>query len=176
MWGEVTEVSNSTITVRPEERSPPMAAPSGLLRRDRRHAIAAIERQQRALDAVEYGRAVRADLVSLLTDAASAGEPATVPVPNFVADLDASKQTAVRAALGSRDVLLVRGPPGTGKTTFITELVLQELRRDPAVRILLASQSNAALDHALGGIHALRPGDLAAARRAARRRKGRPLQ
>jgi AAA domain len=158
MWGEVTEVSHSTITLRPEERSPPMAAPSGLLRRDRRHAIAAIERQQRALDAVEYGRSVRTELVSLLTDPASAGEPETAPVPNFVAALDASKQAAVRAALGSRDVLLVRGPPGTGKTTFITELVLQELRRDSAVRILLASQSNAALDHALGGIHALAPG------------------
>jgi AAA domain/Protein kinase domain len=155
--GEITHVELPWVTVRRGDRSAPSPAASGTLRRDRRLAIGAIERQQRALDSVEYGRAVRSDLAELLVEPARARVPASVAAPTFVADLDESKQKAVRAAMGSSDILLVRGPPGTGKTTFITELVLQELRRQPGQRILLSSQSNVALDHALAEINVLAP-------------------
>jgi hypothetical protein len=155
--GEVTAVDDPWVTLTRGERSAPSLAPSGILRRDRRLAIGAIERQQRALDAVEYGRAVRGDLADLLIAPSKAREPVLAATPTYVADLDESKQTAVHAALGSSDILLVRGPPGTGKTTFITELVLQELRRAPGLQILLSSQSNVALDHALAGINVLAP-------------------
>ena len=96
-------------------------------------------------------------LPELLVNPSRARKPALVPAPGFIQALDDSKKNAVQAAMGSADVLLVRGPPGTGKTTFITELVLQELRRQPGARVLVASQSNAALDHALAGIHELQP-------------------
>jgi superfamily I DNA and/or RNA helicase len=43
----------------------------------------------------------------------------------------------------------VEGPPGTGKTTFITELVLQTLRANPNARVLLTSQTHVALDNSL---------------------------
>jgi superfamily I DNA and/or RNA helicase len=64
-------------------------------------------------------------------------------------NLDEPKRHAIEAALGARDLLLVQGPPGTGKTTFITELVLQEIERNPRARILIASQTHAALDNVL---------------------------
>ena len=64
-------------------------------------------------------------------------------------DLDDAKKLAVSAALGAPDFFLVEGPPGTGKTAFIAELVAQELRRAPASRILLTSQTHIALDNAL---------------------------
>jgi hypothetical protein len=42
----------------------------------------------------------------------------------------------------------VEGPPGTGKTTFITELILQTLAANPRAKILLTSQTHVALDNA----------------------------
>ena len=72
-------------------------------------------------------------------------------------DLDEAKRTAVRAALGAPDALLVEGPPGTGKTTFITELIVQELARNPGARILVSSQTHAALDNVLEQLAELEP-------------------
>ena len=42
-----------------------------------------------------------------------------------------------------------KAPPGTGKTTFISELVYQILERQPDSKILIASQSHVAVDHSL---------------------------
>ena len=63
--------------------------------------------------------------------------------------LDDDKKEVVAAALGSTGMFAVEGPPGTGKTTFIAELVAQEIARNPRVRILISSQTNVALDNAL---------------------------
>jgi superfamily I DNA and/or RNA helicase len=48
---------------------------------------------------------------------------------------------------------LVEGPPGTGKTTFISVLVSEEIRRNPKAHILLASQTHVAIDNAIEKIN-----------------------
>ena len=58
--------------------------------------------------------------------------------------LNASQQEAVNRSLCCRDVMVVHGPPGTGKTTTMVEAVYETLRREP--QVLVCAQSNAAVD------------------------------
>ena len=72
------------------------------------------------------------------------------PTLDFYQDwLSEDKKSAVRRAVSSNELFLIQGPPGTGKTAVIAEVVLQILKQKPDARILLSSQSNVAVDHAL---------------------------
>ncbi len=66
--------------------------------------------------------------------------------------LDESQKEAVRKALATRDIFLLQGPPGTGKTAVIAELLLQILQQNPAAQVLITSQSNVAVNHALAQV------------------------
>jgi hypothetical protein len=59
--------------------------------------------------------------------------------------LNPSQREAVRFALASQDVALIHGPPGTGKTHTLVEVVRQLIRRGDSV--LVATASNTALDN-----------------------------
>jgi serine/threonine protein kinase len=64
-------------------------------------------------------------------------------------NIDADKIVAVRGALSTEDVFVVEGPPGTGKTNFIAELVLQVVKENPYAKILLTAQTHVAVDNAM---------------------------
>ncbi|KAF6221260.1 hypothetical protein HO133_002115 [Letharia lupina] len=59
--------------------------------------------------------------------------------------LNDSQRDAVRFALASREVALIHGPPGTGKTYTLIELILQLVRR--GLRILVCGPSNISVDN-----------------------------
>ncbi|KAL5978092.1 hypothetical protein ACLOJK_029209 [Asimina triloba] len=63
----------------------------------------------------------------------------------FNSNLDHSQKAAVTKALSSRDVFLLHGPPGTGKTTTVVEIILQEAKRGS--KILACAASNIAVDN-----------------------------
>lgn len=148
--GEVTRIDGSNLLLRLEQGNPNALPPRGKLKVDTRMSRASLWRQESALDAVERRTGLRPDLEDLLLDPRIAAMPFPVPEPEWVQPrLDEAKREAVVAALGADDLVLVEGPPGTGKTTFIAELVAQELRRNPDARILVSSQTHAALDNVL---------------------------
>jgi hypothetical protein len=125
----------------------------GELRLDIYAAQIAVDRQKNAVDAVQYGRSLRGDLGALLVAPEKSRRPQPPNAVEFIHEnLDETKQAAVVRALGAPDLLTVEGPPGTGKTTFISEVVLQTLRANPEARILIASQTHVALDNAMEGI------------------------
>ena len=58
--------------------------------------------------------------------------------------LNASQQHAVNEVLRAKDVAIVHGPPGTGKTTTLVEAIYETLRRES--QVLVCAQSNMAVD------------------------------
>jgi superfamily I DNA and/or RNA helicase len=106
---------------------------------------------QRQRSALERAAAARGDRTAKLRDvllgerepafSAEADEPPLDP------GLNAAQQQAVRLALAARDVALIHGPPGTGKTTAVIELIRRAVRRGE--RVLACAPSNMAVDNLL---------------------------
>lgn len=63
----------------------------------------------------------------------------------FNSNLDHSQKDAISKALSSKNVFLLHGPPGTGKTTTVVEIILQEVKR--GAKILACAASNIAVDN-----------------------------
>jgi len=59
--------------------------------------------------------------------------------------LNESQKAAVNAILNNDSLLVVHGPPGTGKTTTLTEAILQLIKEDK--KVVVSAPSNAATDH-----------------------------
>jgi hypothetical protein len=70
-------------------------------------------------------------------------------------DLDVPKQDALRELTDTVPLYLVQGPPGVGKTRLVRDLVRRRFDDEPTTRILLAAQSNAAVDHLMDELDAL---------------------
>jgi len=60
-------------------------------------------------------------------------------------ELNSSQQDAVQKALSSKDIHIIHGPPGTGKTTTLVHLILQLVKTEK--QILVTAASNAAVDN-----------------------------
>lgn len=83
--------------------------------------------------------------------------------PDFEATrpLNPEQREAVGLALAARDVALIHGPPGTGKSTVLAEVAVQAV--SAGQRLLCTAASNAAVDHLLelaldAGLPAVRVG------------------
>lgn len=70
----------------------------------------------------------------------SRSTPFPIPLPW----LNGPQQMAVNEVLRAKDVAIVHGPPGTGKTTTLVEAVYEILRRES--QVMVCAQSNMAVD------------------------------
>lgn len=64
--------------------------------------------------------------------------------------LNEYQKEAVLEALSARDLYLIHGPPGTGKTSTISEVILQEALRKN--KVIATADSNIAVDNILSNI------------------------
>ncbi len=99
-------------------------------------------------DALRRVAEAKGDRTALLRDIIHGGTPLSPPAAVGCATrlpwLNAAQEQAVRDILNTREVLVVHGPPGTGKTTTLVEAVSEVLRREP--QVLVCAQSNTAVD------------------------------
>ncbi|TGE28476.1 AAA domain-containing protein [Hymenobacter metallicola] len=62
----------------------------------------------------------------------------------YPSPLNESQLAAVRHVLAAKDVAIIHGPPGTGKTTTLVQAILETIRRER--RVLVCAPSNTAVD------------------------------
>jgi hypothetical protein len=156
---EVVEVNGDELTLTVVAGDPAQLPHRGTLELNTVRAEAALNRQRQALNAVMHRRSVNPSLRDLIADP----QQARLPGSSVVADdpgenFDADKRVILGKALNLRDVMSVEGPPGTGKTRLIEEIIVQYLRRNPKHRVLLSSQTHVALDNVIDRVRERSPG------------------
>ncbi|TWT25264.1 ATP-binding protein [Planomicrobium sp. CPCC 101110] len=112
-------------------------------------ALSQIRRLRQGFTNLEKGLAVNPNLDRLLFEE----KPPVKPLKqmeklSFHNRLNEFQQQAVSGAVSAEDLYVIQGPPGTGKTTVIAEICLQNAKK--GLKTLVASQSNLAVDNALG--------------------------
>ncbi len=104
---------------------------------------------QRQRAALEQARVLRGDRNAILRDVLLGERQPEFGVDPAVGPLDRSLNEsqidAVQFALSARDVGLIHGPPGTGKTTTVVEVIRQAIRRGR--KVLACAPSNMAVDN-----------------------------
>ncbi|XP_009989904.1 PREDICTED: DNA-binding protein SMUBP-2, partial [Tauraco erythrolophus] len=67
------------------------------------------------------------------------------PLKLYNNSLDASQREAVSFSLAQRELAIIHGPPGTGKTTTLVEIILQAVQQ--GLKVLCCAPSNVAVDN-----------------------------
>lgn len=105
-------------------------------------------RQRQALDRAAKAKRDRlAELRAVLLGEVIPAFADVVAEGPLDAALNESQRRAVDFALSAKDVAILHGPPGTGKTTAVVELIRRAVRRGQ--RVLACAPSNVAVDNVL---------------------------
>lgn len=146
--GVVTRVTQTSITIAIDDTQDGVNLDSdGLFNIMKLANDVTYKRLTRALNSLNgYRGGPAAHLISVLF---GYSEPGTLTQQNALDwinnGLDNSQKEAVSFALSQKDVAIIHGPPGTGKTTTVVEVILQAVKQDQ--KVLCCAPSNVAVDN-----------------------------
>jgi superfamily I DNA and/or RNA helicase len=145
--GVVAEREDGQVRVAFNE-PPDEEEPGALYRLDVAPDEAARIRQRQALDRAAGAKRSRlAELRAVLLGVAEPAFTNLVQEDPLDPGLNESQRDAVNFALSALDVAVLHGPPGTGKTTTVVEVVRRAVRRGQ--RVLVCAPSNLGVDNVL---------------------------
>ncbi len=159
--GTITQVTNYSITVAFSEKPQDFVFGDGL-RADLYVNDITFQRMLDALDELPAADGNLADLRDVIVGTAEPDDSAPAEIDDWHDDtLNDSQREAVRQTVGTNDIHLIHGPPGTGKTTTGIEVIRQCI--DCGESVLATAASNTAVDNVLEflidrGVDAVRVG------------------
>ncbi|KAM4553672.1 DNA-binding protein SMUBP-2 [Fundulus diaphanus] len=105
------------------------------------------KRMKRALNTLNgYRNGPAASLIHVLFGDAQPSSHSQLSSLEFInSELDDSQREAVSFALSQRELAVIHGPPGTGKTTTVVEIILQAVKQGQ--KVLCCAPSNVAVDN-----------------------------
>ena len=142
--GTVSEVKKNFITVAFEQKPPKWVYSDGI-RIDLYINDVTFKRMEENLENLRHAQGERRILRNIALGLEPPKELQKIAITPRT-KLNSTQQEAVEKALGS-EVFLIHGPPGTGKTSTLIELILQEVARGN--KVLATADSNTAVDNML---------------------------
>lgn len=144
LWSDayLAEVASGGVAI----RSPALHRKAWIELPDTRWGRRPVEQQEEAIDALAENRALFDQLLQphVIVDEEILDEG---HLAEAVEGLAGRSAEIVRKIVTSSPLVALQGPPGTGKTTVIAAVVRALLAMDETQRILITSQSNAAVDN-----------------------------
>ncbi|XP_069752975.1 DNA-binding protein SMUBP-2 isoform X3 [Narcine bancroftii] len=106
------------------------------------------KRLKNALKALsQYHAGSASNLIDVLFGSSEPSSPSESQIDQelYNPHLDDSQKEAVSFALSQKEVAIIHGPPGTGKTTTVVEIILQAVKQ--GLKVLCCAPSNVAVDN-----------------------------
>ncbi|APT74995.1 hypothetical protein XO10_00210 [Marinitoga sp. 1135] len=146
----VTEVGKKYIIVSFSEKIPVWVYKSKNIRLDLFLNEITFKRMQKAILKMNYAENELKILKNIFTGKYKPTPIKKEKIKFFDNSLNKSQKEAVEKAIGSKEIFLIHGPPGTGKTRTLTEIIVQEAKKEK--KVLVTADSNAATDNILGNL------------------------
>ena len=144
LTGTVIKVTEKSITVAFENKPPKWVYKKGI-RIDLYVNDVTFKRMEENLEILRHATGRTKELRDIILGLKQPQKPEKEKFEPIDKALNKTQIEAIEFALGSRDFFLIHGPPGTGKTRTLTELILQFVKR--GYKVLATADSNIAVDN-----------------------------
>ena len=142
--GTVIKVTEKSITVAFENKPPKWVYKKGI-RIDLYVNDVTFRRMNENLEILRHATGRQRDLRNIIIGLKVPFLAKEIDFTPVDSDLNETQLKAIKLALGAKDFFLIHGPPGTGKTRTLTELIIQLIKRGK--KVLATADSNIAVDN-----------------------------
>lgn len=150
LYGTVVEKTKRSLTVALNTFPPKWVLKSNV-RIDLFFNDITFKRMEEAIKEVMNAKGRLSTLRDITLNKVKPSPPMDYPLFNFFDEkLNDYQKECVSLSLGSKDIFLIHGPPGTGKTRTLTEIIIQEAMKGN--KILATAESNIAADNILANL------------------------